>query len=410
MTWTTPTTNRSTGYTPTSTDYAALVNNLKFLQYMGGKGQTLAFHNTTGIGAHDPVTVGSGAWTRLPVYNVADATWRTSTALLSTSTGSTGVFTIPAGGEGVWGFDYWCSFEQWAPGFVNTHWTGSQIVHTPASTTVTASTMRLAWNHPVIQGPSPIVHSGSWMFYCTTGDTVELKVRQDSSGNRFAIGSLHGRWLSGGAASRPAYSEVSIPAARTTETAARWNTIQGNLKYLHDPPWCWAKLDVSQSHTTGTWELIGFDDTDVYDPAGMHDEVSDYDRFYVPDAGVYMVNLLVGYDANADFDGERGLKVERWTDRGDGTYVRCGDTRYDLYPVSLGGISPHSALYGYTLAGSGQIYCRADDYLMFYASQASGSTLTLSAAEAQVIHMGLIRNIEYGDNLGAPPDAGYVTA
>ena len=404
-TWVTPTTSRASGFVPTSTHYNQLVNNLKFLQYQGAKGQTLVLHNTTGSG-EDPVTIGSGVWTKLPVHAIADATWRTSTAMIDATTSSAGgVFTIPVGMTGVWNFDYWCAFEAWTPGFVNSHWYGNQLVKSGAG----ATTMWLKWTHPYVYGTQPLINSGSWMFYCTSGETVQLKARQDSGSNKYAVGWLHGQWLSGGGGTRPSFSKVDVPDPRSIVTNTIWNQIQGNLKFLHDPPWCWVALDLPQSHTSSTAEVIGFDLADIYDASGMHSPVTNNTRVTVPYGGVYLCNLAVGYDADADFDGDHSLFVERWTDRGDGTFVLCGDTRYSVWQVAMGSGNPLSALYGYTISGTALIHCRAGDYLRFYTYQDSGTTLTLSAAEAQVMYLGQLRNVAYGDNLNAPAEAGYVS-
>lgn len=403
-TWVTPTTDRSTSFIPTSTHYNQLVNNLKFLQYQGAKGQTLVLQNVTGT--EDPVTLGSGSWTKLPVHAIADATWRTSTSMVDATTSSAGgVFTIPVGMTGVWGFDYWVAYEAWTPGFVNTHWYGTQLVKSGAG----ATTMLLKWNHPYVYGTQPLINSGSWLFYCTSGETVTLKARQDSGSNKYAVGWLHGQWLSGGSGTRPSFSKVSVPDPRSMVTAAIWNQVQGNLKFLHDPPWCWIRLSTPLSHTTGTSLAIAFDAADVYDASGMHSPVTLNSYVQVPLAGVYLCNLLVGYDATADFDGDRGLFVQRWTDRGDGTYIQTGDTRYNVWKVAMGSGNPLSASSFCTLSGTALVHCRAGDLLRFVAIQDSAGTQTLSGAEAQVMYLGQLRNVAYGDNLNAPAEAGYVS-
>lgn len=400
-TWTTPTTNRSTSFVPTSTHWNQLVNNLKFLQYQGAKGFTEAMHHST-LAAPVP----SGAFTKLPVHAAYDATWRTSTAMMDASSSTAGgVFTIPAGMTGVWNFDYWMAFEPWQTGFVNTHWYGTQLVKSGAG----ATTMWLKWNHPWVYGSQPLINAGSWMFYCTSGETVTLKARQDSGSSKRVAAWLHGQWLSGGSGTRPTFSKVAIPEPRSMVTPAIWNQIQGNLKFLHDPPWCWVALNVAQNHASGTAEVIGFDATDVYDASGMHNPASNNTRVTVPYGGVYLLNFALGYDADADFDGDHSIFVERFTDRGDGTYVQTGDTRFTAWRCAMGSGNPLSALYGWTISGTALIHCRPTDYLRFYAIQNSGVTKTISAAEAQVMYLGQLRNVAYGDNLDAPPEAGYVS-
>lgn len=400
-TWVTPTTNRASNFVPTSTHYNQLINNLKFLQYQGAKGQTDLLHHAAGA-----PSLNSGTWTKIDVHAGADATWRTSTSMIDVTTSTSGgVFTIPVGMTGVWNFDYWMAYEPWTPGFVNTHWYGTQLVKSGAG----ATTMLLKWNHPYVNGPNPLINSGSWMFYCTSGETVTLKARQDSGSAKTCVGWLHGQWLSGGSGTRPSFTKVDVPEPRSTVTSTIWNQIQGNLKFLHDPPWCWVRLSTPASHASGFEAVVAFDAADVYDASAMHSPVTNNTRVTVPLAGVYLVNFALAYDANASFGGTHDLFVQRFTDRGDGTYVQTGDTRFTQWRVAMGSGNPLSALYGPTMSGTALIHCKATDYLRFYAIQNSGASLTISAAEAQVMYLGQLRNVAYGDNLEAPPVAGYVS-
>lgn len=391
-TWTTPTTNRGASYVPTATDWNQTADNLRFLQYQGA----MIRHSTmtTNASGH---SLASGAWTDV-MGAVSTVEWATHPDMIVDEGGGVHSFEVPTGMGGWWHFDVWGAVSSWTYSAVD-QYSGIGIRHYPSGGGSTDYVQRFEGPHVLFT--SGRIHSAGWSLYLAAGDQVAVILAQDSGSTRKCSAWMHAQWISGGSGTRPTWAELATPTIGSTVTNTIWNNVQGNLKWLHERPYCWIKRTSTWTSPNNTAFVIDFNATDVYDASGMHDPAGA--AAWAVDApydGIYLVEAVVE-TPSAVTAGRRELRVYKVTLRSGSTWTSTGSTTD--FPGTMGGICQVNTNFNSFLWGSAYVPLRAGDRIGIAHFQDSGGDITMQSAQAQVTYLGKARNSPWGDHLELAP-------
>jgi hypothetical protein len=392
--WTTPTTNRAAGYQPTATDWNQTADNLKFLQYQGAmlRGNPMVTNNVDGANS-----VYTGVWNENVGTNPITE-WKTNAGMVVQVDPTHWEFEIPAGMGGWWHFDVWAAISGWTYGAAG-EWAGIGLRRRIYGGGTEDKTLRL--EGPAVLMTSGRVFSASWSFFCTAGDRIVPLVYQASGLTLRATSWLHGQWMSGGSGTRPTWANLATPTVGSMVNSTIWNNVQGNLKWLHDRPFCWVKRSGTWTSPNNVALLIDFNSADTYDASAMHDPAgAEAWAINAPYDGVYLVDALLVAPA-ASLGGRREVRYYKMTARSGGVWASTGTST--PWPGGMGGLVQVNTSSNSVIWATGYVTLRAGDRLGLSFFQDSGVDITMVSAEAQITYLGMTRNSPWGDQLGLAP-------
>jgi len=172
---------------------------------------------------------------------------------------------------------------------------------------------------------------------------------------------------------------VAVPNPRSWGASLFVDSTIANLEwrdtfnFLLQPPRAFAYRSAALTLTTAVWTLVPLD-AEIYDPYStpMHDNSTNPSRMIAPETGLYVVNLKIGFSANATGNRLMELRKNAAGSQVAGTLVTTQATA---------GIATNSIFINETV----EVQLNATDYVELFAQQGSGGNLGLTVGSAQTI-------------------------